>query len=153
VAELREQSQQTWRTGDAQGIDVAAIEHMDARSLQILREDGADRKYEVNWPDAAGILLLVQLELPALSQADAYDQISGALDEDAPDTPLVRFCRVLDRHGVLDDTELALPGDRRRAEQLLGVREAGSAAPAATSTAGLPRPPRTWWCPSSGSAR
>lgn len=124
VAELRALSQQTWRTGDARGIDVAAIEHMDARSLEILREDGADRKYDVSWPAHAGLLLLVQLELPRLTQAQAYDQISGALDEDAPDTPLVRFCRVLDRHGVLEDTELALPGDRKRAEQLLGVREA-----------------------------
>lgn len=124
VADLREQSQQTWRTHDAAGIDVAAIEHMDGRSLQILREDGADRKYEVSWPATAGLLLLIQLELPPLTQDEAYEQISSALDEDGPDTPLARFCRVLDRHGVLDDTELALPGDRKRAEQLLGVREA-----------------------------
>ncbi len=124
VAELREASRQTWRTHDPAGIDVAAIEHMDARSLQILREDGADRKYEVSWPAAASLLLLIQLELPPLSQDEAYEQISGALDADGPDTPLARFCRLLDRHGVLDDTELALPGDRRRAEQLLGVREA-----------------------------
>ena len=124
VAELRDASRETWRSGDAAGIDVAAIEHMDARSLQILAEDGADRKYEVTWPASAGLLLLIQLELPPLTQEQAYEQISAALDEDAPDTPLARFCRVLDRHGVLDDTELALPGDRKRAEQLLGVREA-----------------------------
>ena len=124
VAELRDLSRETWRTADPAGVDVAAIEHMDGRSLQILREDGADRKYEVSWPAQAGLLLLIQLELAALSQAEAYDQISSALDEDAPDTPLIRFCRVLDRHGVLEDTELALPGDRKRAEQLLGVREA-----------------------------
>ncbi len=124
VADLRDRSRETWRTADPQGIDVAAIEHMDERSLQILREDGADRKYEVSWPPSAGILLLVQLELPPLTQSDAYDQISCALDEDGPDTPLARFCRVLDAHGVLEDAELALPGDRKRAEQLLGVREA-----------------------------
>jgi D-lactate dehydrogenase (cytochrome) len=124
VGELRERSRETWGTADPHGIDVAAIEHMDERSLQILREDGADRKYEVSWPETAGLLLLIQLELPPLSHTEAYDQISSALDEDAPDTPLVRFCRVLDAHGVLEDTELALPGDRKRAEQLLGVREA-----------------------------
>ncbi|MBA2356039.1 MAG: FAD-binding oxidoreductase [Acidobacteria bacterium] len=124
VGDLRTISQQSWASGDPAGIDVAAIEHMDRRSLEILREDGADRKYEVSWPDQAGLLLLVQLELPLLSQAEAYDQISSALDEDAPDTALVRFCRLLDRHGVLDDSELALPGDRKRADQLLGVREA-----------------------------
>lgn len=124
VGELREASRETWRTTDPAGIDVAAVEHMDARSLEILREDGADRKYEVTWPDSARLLLLIQLELPPLTQEEAYDQISRALDEDAPDTPLVRFCKVLAAHGVLDDTELALPGDRKRADQLLGVREA-----------------------------
>jgi D-lactate dehydrogenase (cytochrome) len=67
---------------------------------------------------------LIQLELPWLTQEAAYEQISGALDADGPDTPLARFCRVLDSHGVLDDSELALPGDRKRAEQLLGLREA-----------------------------
>jgi len=124
VAELRDRSRETWRTSDAAGIDVAAIEHMDTRSLQILREDGADRKYEVSWPSSAGLLLLMQLELPPLTPEEAYEQISSALDDGGPETPLARFCRVLDRHGVLDDTELALPGDRKRAEQLLGVREA-----------------------------
>ncbi len=124
VADLRDASRETWRTADPVGIDVAAIEHMDARSLQILEADGADRKYEVSWPAGAGLLLLIQLELPLLSQDEAYEQISSALDADGPDTPLARFCRLLDKHGVLDDTELALPGDRKRAEQLLGVREA-----------------------------
>jgi len=124
VGDLREQSRETWRTHDPQGIDVAAIEHMDMRSLQILREDGADRKYEVDWPASARLLLLIQLELPAITQEEAYEQISSALDDAGPDTPLARFCRLLDRHGVLDDAELALPGDRKRAEQLLGVREA-----------------------------
>jgi len=124
VAELRTASQDTWRTANPVGIDVAAIEHMDTRSLAILREDGADRKYEVQWPAEAGLLLLIQLELPALSQSEAYEEISRALDDDAPDTALIRFCRVLESHGVLDNTELALPGDRKRAEQLLGVREA-----------------------------
>jgi D-lactate dehydrogenase (cytochrome) len=124
VADLRDESRASWRSQDPSGIDVAAIEHMDGRSLQILREDGADRKYEVTWPASAGLLLLIQLELPPLTQEEAYEQISNALDEDGPDTPLARFCRLLDRHGVLDDAELALPGDRKRAEQLLGVREA-----------------------------
>jgi D-lactate dehydrogenase (cytochrome) len=124
VAEIRDRSRDTWRSHDPAGIDVAAIEHMDGRSLQILREDGADRKYEVDWPSAAGLLLLIQIELPTLTQDEAYEQIGAALDEGGPDTPLTRFCQLLDRHGVLDDVELALPGDRKRAEQLLGLREA-----------------------------
>ncbi len=41
-----------------------------------------------------------------------------------PDSPLGQFCRLLERAGVLADTELALPHDRRRAADFLAVREA-----------------------------
>ena len=34
------------------------------------------------------------------------------------------MCRLLNAHGVFDDTEMALPGNTRRAEQLIAVREA-----------------------------
>ena len=36
----------------------------------------------------------------------------------------MRFCRLLDRHGVLDDTEIALPNDRARAAAFAELREA-----------------------------
>ena len=115
----------TWRAKDPSGIDVSAIEHMDRRSLEILREDGADAKFNVAIPKGAQLALLVQLELASgTTPADAYDQIEASLDPGAPDTPLGRFCRLLDRFGVLGQTELAAPGDRRRAEELIGLREA-----------------------------
>src|SRR5690349_13793352 len=44
VADLRRESMQTWQDHDRRGLDASAIEHMDARCLDILREDGADRK-------------------------------------------------------------------------------------------------------------
>ena len=47
---------------------------------------------------------------------------------DAPDTPLVRFCRALDAEGSLDEVEIAVPGDSARAAQLVAVREAVPAA-------------------------
>ena len=50
--------------------------------------------------------------------------IQGALGSVGPDGPLATFCRLLDRAGVLADTELALPHDRRRAADFLAVREA-----------------------------
>ncbi|MEE8130045.1 MAG: FAD-linked oxidase C-terminal domain-containing protein, partial [Vicinamibacterales bacterium] len=40
------------------------------------------------------------------------------------DTALVRLCRLFHTAGVLDQTELVLPGDRRRADQVLAIREA-----------------------------
>lgn len=125
VDELRRASQATWRARDPRGIDVAAIENLDRRSVEILREDGADRKFEVAFPDDTDMVLLVQLELdPATDPSRAYEEIGEALAPSAPDTPLVRLCRLLDRFGVLDRTELVLPGDAKRRQQFFDLREA-----------------------------
>ena len=126
VTTFREEAQATWRTRDERGVDVAAVEHLDHRSLEIIREDGADRTHGVRIPDDTVVGLLIQLELPADSvptTSDAYDQIAGAMASDAPDTPLVRTCRILERAGVLGRVEVALPDDRRRQAQLLALRE------------------------------
>jgi D-lactate dehydrogenase (cytochrome) len=121
---LRHASRATWQTGDPRGIDAAAIEYMDRRALAILREDDADTRYNIAIPFGTDVLLLVQLELPAdVTTARAYEEIADALDAGA-DTGLGRFCRLLDEAGVLGDTEIALPGDRRRADALIAIREA-----------------------------
>ena len=127
VTALRREARAAWRSRDPRGMDVAAVEHLDRRSLELVREDGADRRHGVDVPADAAVALLVQLELPpgaVPTSAAAYDQIGGALAPDAPDTPLVRLCRMLDRAGVLDRAEIALPADRRRQDQLRAVREA-----------------------------
>lgn len=125
AANLREAARDTWRRGDPRGVDVAAIEHMDARCLAIVREDGADRANRVQIPATAAIALLVTLELPpTTTAAQAFEQIGRARDPDAPDVPLVRFCRLLDAAGVLDTVEIAVPDDHMRARQLLALREA-----------------------------
>jgi len=109
----------------ARGFSVSAIEHMDARCLAILREDGADRTAGVAIPDRARMALLVALELPATtSSAQAFDEIGRARDANAPDAPLPRFCRTLDEAGLLDRVEIAVPGDHAREQQLLALREA-----------------------------
>ena len=125
VSSIRAAAQTTWRTGDPNGLDVSAIEQVDARCLAILREDGADRACGVAIPAGAAIALLVALELPPrTTPAQAFDEIGRARDRDAPDTPLVRFCRALDAAGVLDRVEIAVPGDTARQQQLLALREA-----------------------------
>ena len=130
VTRLREAARETWRTGDPRGMDVSAIEHMDARCLQVLREDGADRANGIAIPEAAAMALLVTLELGGSAEASpytperAFDEIGRARESDAPDTPLVRFCRALDEVGVLDRVEIAVPGDSAREHQLLALREA-----------------------------
>ena len=124
VHALRDASRQTWESRDPLGIDVSAIEHLDRRCVELLREDGVERMQSVTIPGGTELLLLVQLELPAGTTAStAYDAVAGALDPGANDGPLTRFCRVLAAHGVLDWAELALPGDVRRAHQFLMLRE------------------------------
>ena len=127
VAALRREAQATWRSRDPRGLDVAAVEHLDRRSLELLREEGADRRHDVAVPADGAVALLIQVELPrgaAPTSEAAYDQIGGALSPGAPDSPLVRLCRILDREGVLDRAEIALPADGRRQEQLRAIREA-----------------------------
>jgi len=125
VDELRRASADTWRQQDPRGIDVAAIEHLDRRCLEILREDGADRRSDLTIRPGTELMLIVQLELPAgTNSSTAFSDIAGALAPGAPDTALARFCRALDRHGVFDDAEMAMPGDERRASQFLAFREA-----------------------------
>lgn len=128
VDALRRASQETWRTRDPRGLDVSAIEHVDRRCLEILREDGVDRKLDITISPGAELMLLVQLELPRGTTAeDAFRQAGSALTDEAPDTPIVRFCRLLSTCGALDDTEMAWPGDRRRVEQFLAFRESAPA--------------------------
>ena len=104
---------------------VAAIEHMDRRCLEILREDGADRKFDVRVPPGTALALLVQMELPpGTTEAEAFDQVGASLTAGSANSAIGRVCRLLNEHGVFDDTEMALPGNVRRAEQLLAVREA-----------------------------
>ena len=126
VTTLREAARTTWRTNDPHGIDVASIEHLDRRSLAIVREDGAARMHHVSIPADTSVALLLEVELPPSSvrAGDVYEEIGRALEPGAPDTPVTRLCRMLADADVLDRVEVALPDDHRRRRQLLAVREA-----------------------------
>jgi D-lactate dehydrogenase (cytochrome) len=125
VTAIREASMNTWRNADARGIDACAVENMDRRCIEVMVADGAAARNNVDVPAGTAVVLLVTLELPAhTTPARAYDEIASAGEAGAADTPLVRFCRLLQQHGVLDATELALASDRRRFEQLIAIREA-----------------------------
>ena len=134
------------------GIDVAAIEHIDARSIAVIREDGVDRKLNITLPSGAAVVLLIDLELSPAGRGTRPVAASSSrcATPTPPDSPLVRFCRMLDRRGVLDDTEIALPGRSRargrvcraarsRAGRRQSPRRAGEAEPIRRSR----RPPPT----------
>jgi D-lactate dehydrogenase (cytochrome) len=124
VAVLRDASRATWASRDPRGIDVAAIESMDARCLSLLREDGLDVQNAVRLRPGADTAILFQAELPSGTDREAaMDQVASADDADAPDGPLVRLVRLLRDVGAVDSLEIALPGDRARADQLQALRE------------------------------
>lgn len=120
VRKLRDASRATWREAGLAGLDVRAIESMDRRSLELVREDGEDRRLAIAIPDDAALGLIVQLELPPDRDADA--DLAAYADGEG-DSPLGRLLDLLGEADAQDDAELALPGDPR-AEQLLALREA-----------------------------
>jgi D-lactate dehydrogenase (cytochrome) len=121
---LRELSIKTRQTGDPQGLDISAIEYIDARSLELLRADGREKRHKVFVAPDWQTLLLVQIELSPVWVERAYDDIAQALEPDAPDVPLVRFVRALDACGRLEETELIMPQELQRLEQVYALREA-----------------------------
>ena len=125
ASRLRDASVETRRARAPNGLDVVAIEHMDRRCLELLREDGVDQRTRVTVSDAAAVVLLAQVELqPGMTAAHVHQEIGLAASAEAPDTPIVRLCRLLDAEGLLEATELVAPGDCTRAAELLAFREA-----------------------------
>lgn len=123
VGELREASRVTWKTKDRRGLDVRAVESMDRRSLELLRADGEDKKHGVVLPEDADTALIIQLEIPdEVDAGEAFAQFGEGGKQ--PDTCVHRLLRLLQTRGVLDDVEVALPGDARREKQLFAIREA-----------------------------
>jgi D-lactate dehydrogenase (cytochrome) len=124
VAVLRERSMRTWRERDPRGLDVSAIEMLDKPCLAMLHEDGSDAKFGIALPAGTAVALLVQLELPAGTTGEqAYDQVAAALEPGGDQAPLGLFCRLLEEAGVLDHVDVAVPGDRARAQQFFDFRE------------------------------
>jgi D-lactate dehydrogenase (cytochrome) len=122
---LRTVSLRTRAAHDPFGVDAASIEYMDRRSLKLLQEDDAGVRCNVTIPDAARVAILAQLELSAdISAPEAYAQIGGALGPGGTQGPLAEFSRMLDELGLLDHGEVTLPGDRKRIDELLALREA-----------------------------
>jgi D-lactate dehydrogenase (cytochrome) len=94
-------------------LDVAAIEHIDRRSIDVLTEDAADRRLGIALPRHAQVLLLVQIEVPATDLAQGLS-----------DNRLERLNHLLEGYDVADSAEIVLPSDPRRAAAFVELREA-----------------------------
>lgn len=93
-------------------LDVAAIEHIDRRSIEVLREDGVDRRLAIAIAEDTGVLLLVQLELDARQAEEGLSD--AALDD---------LSSLLHAYGAAESAEIVLPSDRRRAAAFVELRE------------------------------
>lgn len=122
---LRDMSLETRRRADPAGLDVAAVEYLDRRSLDLVRADAAGRGRRASVPETAGAVLLLQIELPPGTTAARVREQVGAAAAAAPSPgPVVDLCRLLAAEGLLDRTELAAPGETARAAELIALREA-----------------------------
>lgn len=122
VSALRDAASHTWRNGDAEGIDVAAVEYLDRRCLELLREDDTPHRLGVRLPPEAEAAILFQTELPSGTSAD--EPAHTAWTDPSRETRIARLARLLDAHGVLATTIPALPDDDARQRALLAIREA-----------------------------
>lgn len=126
VHALRSESQRTWQSRTPYGLDVSAIEHIDARSLSLLREDGVDARLGLSLNARASIGLLVTIDLaPDTSAADVYDAFAAADEtESASPSPVSEFLQLLSACGSVEDAIVAPPGDTTGVERLIALREA-----------------------------
>jgi D-lactate dehydrogenase (cytochrome) len=125
VTRLRQTARRTWAERDPNGVDVAAIESIDRRSLEMLREDGVDRREATPLPAEADSALFFQIELPAGATDDHIcAAIETADEQGGADSAPRRLVRLLAELDVLDRVELVMPGDARRVAQLFALREA-----------------------------
>jgi len=129
VRRLREESLATRRSESHNGLDVSAIEHMDARCLELLRTAGAGARSGVELPRTAAVAILATIDLPSgYTAARAYEEIAAAGSPAGDRTPLGRFCAALDAHDALANAQIAAPGDHAHAQKLVEIREAVPAA-------------------------
>jgi D-lactate dehydrogenase (cytochrome) len=104
TAQLRDEASRA-RAGRG-GLDVAAIEYMDARALRAVPDDAFARA-GVTRPGAGSVMLLAQIEVDG---------------DDAPS--LATLQAVVESAGVAEDPHLAATGDERGAARLFNLREA-----------------------------
>ena len=88
-----------------------------------------DRRERFTCPADTSVILLVDVDLADVDGVEeAWQQMASALESGSPDSALGRLCQLAAAHGLLDDMEVALPGDTRRIANLTNVREAVPAA-------------------------
>ena len=124
---LREAAVEARARTDPAGPDVRAIELMDMRCLDLLRQHAGSRRLRVRIPAEAGAALLFAMETDDRMSNLEVEALLGALLEGGggiPDGPLARLFAILRNHDALEGLEFAFPEDTRRQATLVEFREA-----------------------------
>jgi D-lactate dehydrogenase (cytochrome) len=124
VGALRTGSLRTCEQG-GKGMDVRSIELFDRRCLELLRAEDKLGDLPLDIPPEAQACLLFEQEVGQdLTQAELLDRLGDAL-EGRPHSgdPIGELVTVLSDFDLVERSELALPGQERRQQQLAGVRE------------------------------
>lgn len=127
AGDLRREAERTRLERDPSGADVRAIELLDGRCLDLLRDHGDARRLRVRIPETGGAAILFELELhERTSNERAQEIIEAFLDApgSAPAHPLIAVFSSVQRWGDLESVDLAFPEDDARREALHEFREA-----------------------------
>lgn len=126
VAELRAEALRTWATNDGAGLDIASIECLDRRCLELLRDDATPARLGIDVARRHAMALVIGCELPAeLGSIEVQDALVTALESDEPAAgPVATLARLLARFDAVENAVLALPGDEARWRQIHDFREA-----------------------------
>lgn len=120
---LREASLNT-RRGSGSGLDISAIESLDGRCLELLREEGEDKRLGVSLGEDHKYALFFQIELPKDWDEDRItDEIEAFYDGEEKKGAISELCKILSRFDALEELEIAMPGDESRARQLFELRD------------------------------
>jgi D-lactate dehydrogenase (cytochrome) len=113
------------REGSGSGLDISAIESLDRRSLELLREEGEHRRLGISLPEGNDFGLFFQVECPLEWDAESVtDEMEVFFDDESSgSSPIIELCQILSDFEALEDMEIALPGDERRARQLFELRD------------------------------
>jgi len=103
-------------------VDVAAVEYMDARCIELLREDGHAERLGFTLDPHSKASVIYQIEVAAeMSRSQAELALADALAGGVG--PFAKLIQLLDRHDAVAASVHALPGDERRRKALFALRE------------------------------
>lgn len=126
LATALRQASEYKRTGRAGSlVDVRAIEHLDGASLNLVRARGLADRLKMPLPRDARVALYLEIELPEpVSDSAVLDDLGRVTMGSWVDTPVGQLFLLLAKRRLLENVELALPGEPSRLAAFREFREA-----------------------------